>query len=59
MRKQPGIMAPPSPDHDEEPRRGLMSPSAAAPPPELTLSALLWSVAVVLAAVELGTQLAL
>ena len=52
-------MAPPSRDDDEAPRRGLMTPSAAAPPPELSLSALLWSVAAVLAAVELGIQLAL
>ena len=52
-------MAPPPPDVDEAPRRGLMSPSAAEPALALSLSALLWSVAVVLAAVELTTQLAL
>jgi hypothetical protein len=36
-----------------------MSPGATAPPLELSLGALLWSVATVLAAVELGVQLAL
>jgi hypothetical protein len=59
MRKKPGLMAPPSSDEGAEPRRGLMSPGAAAPPFVVTLSALLWSVAAVLAAVELGVQLAL
>jgi hypothetical protein len=59
MRKRPGIMAPPPPDEGEAPRRGLMSPSKAAPAPELSLSALLWSAAAVLAAVELGVQLSL
>jgi hypothetical protein len=52
-------MAPPPPDDDEQPRRGLMSPGVAAPRLEVTLSALLWSVATVLAAVELGVHLTL
>jgi hypothetical protein len=58
MRKKPGIMAPPS-LYEDPARPGLMKPAEGALPPELSLSALLWSVAVVLAAVELGTQLAL
>ena len=50
-------MAPPS-LYDEPPRRGLMHPGHAAPPFPVSLSTLLWSVAAVIAAVELGTQLA-
>jgi hypothetical protein len=53
------MMAPPPPDDGDEPRRGLMSPSAAHPPFQLSVRALLWSVATVLAAVELGVQLSL
>jgi hypothetical protein len=56
--QRPGIMAPPS-LYDEPARPGLMCPAQGAPPPKLSLSALLWSVAAVLAAVELTVQLAL
>lgn len=51
-------MAPPS-LYDEPPTPGLMSLDAALPPLDLSLSALLWSVATVLAAVELSIQLTL
>ena len=56
--KRPGIMAPPS-LYEQPAQPGLMRPAEGAPPPELSLSALLWSVAVVLAAVELTAQLRL
>ncbi len=68
--QRPGVMAPPS-LYDELPARGLMSMDAALPAPglmsidaalpplDLSLSAMLWSVATVLAAVELTVQLAL
>jgi hypothetical protein len=56
--QRPGIMAPPS-LYDEQPAPGLMSMDAALPPLDLSLSALLWSVATVLAAVELSIQLTL
>ena len=46
-------MAPPS-LYDEQPRPGLMHPGPAAPPFPVSLSTLLWSVAAVLAAVELA-----
>lgn len=55
---RPGIMAPPS-LYDEPARPGLMRPPAGAPLPRFSMSALLWSVAAVLAAVELATQLTL
>ena len=55
---RPGVMAPPS-LYDEPPQRGLLSPGPAAPRPEISLSAALWSVAAVLGAVELLTELAL
>ena len=55
---RPGVMAPPS-LYDEQPAPGLMSMDAALPPLDLSLSALLWSVATVLAAVELSIQLSL
>jgi hypothetical protein len=50
-------MAPPS-LYDEPPAAGLMSMDAALPPLNLSPSALLWSVATVVAAVELAVQLA-
>ena len=55
---RPGVMAPPTLYH-EPARRGLMSPPPAAAPPELDVRALLWSVAVVLGAVELFLEIAL
>jgi hypothetical protein len=55
--QRPGIMAPPS-LYDEPPRPGLMHPGPAAPPFPVSLPTLLWSIAAVIAAVELGTQLA-
>jgi hypothetical protein len=55
---RPGLMAPPT-LYDEPARAGLMSPGASAPRLELSLSAALWSVATVLAAVELCINLAL
>ena len=57
MRHRPGVMAPPT-LYDEPASTGLMAPAAAAPPLELDLRHLLWSVAVVLAAVELFFELA-
>jgi hypothetical protein len=56
--QRPGIMAPPS-LYDEQPQPGLMSVDAAQPPLDLSLNALFWSVATVLAAVELIVQLTL
>ena len=58
MRHRPGVMAPPT-LYDEPPAAALMSPAAAAPPVEIGLRGLLWSVAFVLAAIELLVQLAL
>ena len=58
MRHRPGVMAPPT-LYDEPAQAGLMSPSAAAPPLPISLRGLLWSVAFVLAAIELLVQLAL
>ena len=55
---RPGVMAPPS-LYDHPPQRGLMSPGPGAPRPEISLSAALWSIAAVLAAVELLVELAL
>jgi hypothetical protein len=55
---RPGIMAPPS-LYDEPARPGLMRPAEGAAPPPFTMSALLWSVAALLAAVELTAQLSL
>ena len=55
---RPGIMAPPS-LYDEPVRPGLMHPGPGAPPFPVDLSTLLWTIAAVIAAVELGTQLAL
>ena len=52
-----GVMTPPSSD-DERARPGLMQPGPDAPPFAIDLSTLLWSVAAVLATVELATQLA-
>ena len=49
-------MAPPT-LYDEPARPGLMAP-VACPAPPMSLSALLWSIAVVLAAVELAVELA-
>jgi hypothetical protein len=51
-------MAPPS-LYDEPARPGLMRPPDGAPLPRFSMSALLWSAAVVLAAVELAAQLTL
>ena len=51
-------MAPPT-LYDEPARPGLMTPPAESSAPPMSLSALLWSIAVVLAAVELGGQLTL
>ena len=56
--KRPGIMAPPS-LYDEPAKSGLMQPDPAVEALQLSLRALLWSVATVLAAVELGVQLSL
>jgi hypothetical protein len=53
---RPGIMAPPT-LYDEPAKPGLFSPGPASPPFEVSLRAVLWSVAVVLAVVELGVQL--
>lgn len=51
---RPGLMAPP--DLYEQPaRQGLMRPAAAAPAP-LDLRLFLWSIAVVVAAIELCLQ---
>ena len=55
---RPGIMAPPT-LYDEPARPGLMRPPDGAPLPRFSMSALLWSAAVVLAAVELTAQLTL
>ena len=57
MRQRPGIMAPPT-LYDESAQAGLMTPSAAAAPFEITLRDMLWSAVVVLAAVELFFELA-
>ena len=54
---RPGVMAPPT-LYDEPARVGVMRAGAAAPPLELDLRHLLWSVAAVLAAVELFFELA-
>ena len=54
---RPGVMAPPT-LYDEPAQAGLMCPSPAAPPFEIDLPAALWSVAAVLAAVELFFDLA-
>jgi hypothetical protein len=53
---RPGVMAPPT-LYDEPPCLALMSPVAQAPPPGLSLNAVLWSVAGVLATVELFADL--
>jgi hypothetical protein len=55
---RPGLMAPPT-LYDEPAQPGLMSPDPAAPPRELDLRAVLWSVAVVLGGIELCLELAL
>ena len=52
---RPGIMAPPS-LYDEPARPGLMRPAEGAAPPPLSMSALLWPVAALLAAVDLAAQ---
>ncbi len=57
MRQRPGIMAPPT-LYDEPAQAGLMAPSAAAEPFEITLRDMLWSAVVVLSAVELFFELA-
>ena len=49
---RPGVMAPPT-LYDEPARVGMMRAGAAAPPFEIDLRHLLWSIVVVLAAVEL------
>ena len=54
---RPGVMAPPT-LYDEPAQAGLMTPSGAAAPFELTLRDMLWSAVVVLAAVELFFELA-
>ena len=56
--KRPGIMAPPT-LYEEPVAPGLMRPAEGTAPPQLSLSALLWSVAAVLAAVELAVELTL
>jgi hypothetical protein len=57
--QRPGIMAPPS-LYDEPPRPGLMAAGpAGGQRPEISLSTFLWSIAALLATVELATQLAL
>lgn len=53
---RPGVMAPPD-LHDQPPRPGLMS-SSAEPADPVDLKVVLWTVAAVLAAVELGLELA-
>jgi hypothetical protein len=55
---RPGVMAPPS-LYDEQPAPGLMSLDGGLPPLDLSLNALFWSVATVLAAVELTVRLSL
>jgi len=50
-------MAPPT-LYDEPAQAGLMAPSAAAEPFEITLRDMLWSAVVVLSAVELFFELA-
>ena len=47
-----GVMAPPT-LYEQPARPGLMSPSSQAPPHEISLRVVCWSVAVVLGAVEL------
>ena len=54
---RPGVMAPPT-LYDEPAQAGLMRAGVAAPPFEVDLRHLLWSVAAVLAAVELFFDLA-
>ena len=49
---RPGVMAPPT-LYDEPAQAGMMRPNPVAPPFEIDLHAALWSVAAVLAAVEL------
>lgn len=54
--RRPGIMAPPD-LHERPAQPGLMSPGAEHPEP-IDLRVVLWSVAAVLAAVELSLELA-
>jgi hypothetical protein len=51
-------MAPPT-LYEQPVRPGLMSADTAAPPPEISLRAFFWSIAVVLGAVELCLEAAL
>jgi hypothetical protein len=55
---RPGVMAPPS-LYEEQPRPGLMTLDATKSPLDLSLNALFWSVATVLAAIELTVRLSL
>ena len=55
---RPGVMAPPT-LYEQPVRPGLMSADTAAPPPEISLRAFFWSIAVVLGAVELCLEAAL
>ena len=55
---RPGVMAPPT-LYDEPARPGLMSPDPSAPSLELDLRAILWSIAVVLGALELSFEIVL
>ena len=55
---RPGVMAPPKLYAVPQPR-GLMAPHPGTMPPELDLRAVLWSVAVMLGAVELCLEISL
>lgn len=53
-----GVMAPPT-LYEQPARPGLMTPSSQAPPPEISLRGILWTVAVLLGAIELCLEAAL
>ena len=53
-----GVMAPPN-QHDLPARPGLMSPAQHVEPHEISLRLLLWSIASVLAAIELVLELSM
>jgi hypothetical protein len=53
--KRPGVMAPPK-LYEEPARPGLMRPSSPARHPEISLRTFLWTIAALLAVVELFAQ---
>jgi hypothetical protein len=55
MTTRPGIMAPPT-LYEQPARPGLMSPSSSAPHPDISMRTFLWTIAALLAVVELFAE---